>query len=459
MNLKALIALIVAAAVAIAITATLVKKDSATWQTAEVGGLLFENLPVNDVETIHITQGSESLTLNKQGDIWVVKERYNYPANFQDISQMVIKLSETKPLRVIEAGESQLGRLNLLATDQAQGGGTLLEMKGVNDKTLVSLLLGKPYVRQSEAQKNPMMGMSGDIPEGRYVLMGGSPPVYLIDEPFDNVAPVPTAWLNKDFFKVEKLSSISVQFMGEAAPDWEFSRDAVGGDFKLKNPLPTENVDASKTRSLSSLFSYASFTDVLPLDSDPELTRLNIPTIAVIKTFDGFTYTIHIGKLTADETGRYLSFKVDAQLPTERTIAPNEKEEDKARLDAEFLREQERFQKKLAQEKKCEQWIYIVSTWTVENLLKNRVNWMSAADPNAVKAEETAVPEMLVSPSEDFEEDVFPPQEGDIEQDDPGEIDPEQPVNGEEIMILEDELVPPDDYYEVDDLEPMEPEE
>ena len=459
MNLKALIALIVAAAVAIAITATLVKKDSATWQTAEVGGLLFENLPVNDVETIHITQGSESLTLNKQGDIWVVKERYNYPANFQDISQMVIKLSETKPLRVIEAGESQLGRLNLLATDQAQGGGTLLEMKGVNDKTLVSLLLGKPYVRQSEAQKNPMMGMSGDIPEGRYVLMGGSPPVYLIDEPFDNVAPVPTAWLNKDFFKVEKLSSISVQFMGEAAPDWEFSRDAVGGDFKLKNPLSSENADASKTRSLSSLFSYASFTDVLPLDSDPELTRLNIPTIAVIKTFDGFTYTIHIGKLTADETGRYLSFKVDAQLPTERTIAPNEKEEDKVRLDAEFLREQERLQKKLAQEKKCEQWIYIVSTWTVENLLKNRVDWMSAADPNAVKAEETAVPEMLVSPIEDFEEDVFPPQEGDIEQDAPGEIDPEQPVNGEEIMILEDELVPPDDYYEVDDLEPMEPEE
>jgi len=459
MNLKALIALIVAAAVAIAITATLVKKDSATWQTAEVGGLLFENLPVNDVETIHITQGSESLTLNKQGDIWVVKERYNYPANFQDISQMVIKLSETKPLRVIEAGESQLGRLNLLATDQAQGGGTLLEMKGVNDKTLVSLLLGKPYVRQSEAQKNPMMGMSGDIPEGRYVLMGGSPPVYLIDEPFDNVAPVPTAWLNKDFFKVEKLSSISVQFMGEAAPDWEFSRDAVGGDFKLNNPLPTENVDASKTRSLSSLFSYASFTDVLPLDSAPELTRLNIPTIAVIKTFDGFTYTIHIGKLTADETGRYLSFKVDAQLPNQRTIAPDEKEEDKARLDAEFLKELDRLQKKLAQEKKCEQWIYIVSTWTVENLLKNRVNWMAAADPNAVKAEETAVPEMLVSPIEDGEEDVAPPQEGDIEQNEPAAPDPNQPANGEEIVVVEDELVPPDDYYEVDDLEPMEPEE
>ena len=70
MNLKALIALIAVAAVAIAITATLVKKDSASWQTAEVGGLLIENLQVYDVETIHITQGSESLTLNKQEGIW-----------------------------------------------------------------------------------------------------------------------------------------------------------------------------------------------------------------------------------------------------------------------------------------------------------------------------------------------------------------------------------------------------
>lgn len=459
MNLKALIALIAVAAVAIAITATLVKKDSASWQTAEVGGLLFENLPVNDVETIHITQGSESLTLNKQEGIWVVKERYNYPANFQDIGQLVIKLSEVKPLRVIEAGESQLGRLNLLASDQAQGGGTLLEMKGVNDKTLVSMLLGKPYVRQSEAQKNPMMGMSGDIPEGRYVLMGGTPPVYLIGEPFDNVAPAPTAWLNKDFFKVEKLSSVSVQFMGESAPDWEFSRDAVGSDFKLKNPLPTENVDASKTRSFSSLFSYASFTDVLPLDSDPELTRLNIPTIAVIKTFDGFTYTIHIGKLTSDESGRYLTLKVDAQLPTERTITPDEKEEDKARLDAEFVKELDRLQKKLAQEKKCEQWIYLVSTWTVENLLKNRVDWMAATDPNAVKTEETVIPEMLASPSEDIEEDVEPLQDGDIEQGEPAELNPDHLENEEEIVVLEDELVPPDDYYEEDDQDPAEPEE
>ncbi|MDI9400837.1 MAG: DUF4340 domain-containing protein [Limisphaerales bacterium] len=464
MNLKALIGLIVAAAVAIAITASLMKKDSASWQTAEVGGLLFEDLPVNDVEQIHITQGSENLTLNKQNDIWVVKERYNYPASFQDISQLVIRLSETKPLRVIEAGQSQLGRLSLLPPQEDQGGGTLLEMKGAKDKLLLSLLLGKPYVRQSEAQKNPMMGMYGDMPEGRYVLLGNTPPVYLIDEPFESVEPNPTAWLNKDFFKVERLSSVSVQFMGESAPDWEFSRETISSDFELKGALPTENADASKTRSLSSVFSYASFNDVLPLSTDPDITRLNLPTIVVIKTFDGFTYTIHIGKLTADESERYLSVKVDAQLQSERIVPADEKEEDKARLDAEFQRELERLQKKLVQEKKCEEWIYLVSTWSVENLLKNRVDWMSAEEPGAEEPQEASIPELLASPEDFYQEEDYlheddyeyeEPAELEPEYEEPGELDPYQPIEGEEIIILEDELVPPDDYYEEDNLEPL----
>ena len=53
MNLKTLIALIVAAAVAIAVAFTVTKKDSASWKTVEAGGLIFEDMPVNDVDQIN----------------------------------------------------------------------------------------------------------------------------------------------------------------------------------------------------------------------------------------------------------------------------------------------------------------------------------------------------------------------------------------------------------------------
>lgn len=450
MNLKTLIALIVAAAVAIAVAFTVTKKDSASWKTVEAGGLIFEDMPVNDVDQINIARGEDSLTLMKQDGIWVVKERSNYPASFENISDLVLKLSELKPLRVVEAGKSQFGRLSLLPSGTAENGGTQLDVKNQSGKLVASLLLGKEFMRQSESQRNPMMG--GGMPEGRYILVGGEAPVYLVAETFNNVNTDASSWLNRDFFKVEKLSSISVQFTGEAAPDWEFTRESATGDFKLTNAGANENVDPSKIRSLSSVFSYASFTDVMPGDTDPAETRLNAPTVAVLKTFDGFTYTINIGRLTGDESGRYLSMKVDANLPTERTAAADEKEEDKARLDKEFQANLERLQKKLAKEKEFENWVYIVSTWTVENLLKNRVNWMKEESVNAPAAAqelppappESEIPVMLERPEEDV-----PPAPAPEVLDEIGEED--------DVVILEDELNPPPGE-DGGDEEPLEPE-
>ncbi|MBO7391149.1 MAG: DUF4340 domain-containing protein [Verrucomicrobia bacterium] len=451
MNLKTLIALIVAAAVAILVAFTVTKKDSASWKTVEAGGLIFEDMPVNDVDQINIARGEDSLTLMKQDGIWVVKERSNYPASFENISDLVLKLSELKPLRVVEAGKSQFSRLSLLPSSSEENGGTQLDVKNQSGKLVASLLLGKEFMRQSESQRNPMMG--GGMPEGRYILVGGEAPVYLVAETFNNVNTDASSWLNRDFFKVEKLSSISVQFTGEAAPDWEFTRESATGDFKLTNAGANENVDPSKIRSLSSVFSYASFTDVMPGDTDPAETRLNAPTVAVLKTFDGFTYTINIGRLTGDESGRYLSMKVDADLPTERTAAADEKEEDKARLDKEFQANLERLQKKLAKEKEFENWVYIVSTWTVENLLKNRVNWMKEESANAPAAAqelppappESEIPVMLERP----EEDVPPAPPAPEVLDEIGE--------GDDVVVLEDELNPPPGE-DGGDEEPLEPE-
>lgn len=454
MNLKTFIALIVAAAVAVIVAVIMTNKDSESWQTVEVGGLLFENLPVNDIEKITVKKGDDSLTLNKDNNVWVVANRFNYPASFQAISDLAIKLSELKPLRVVEASSNQLSRLSLLPYTEAENSGTLLEMTGKGDKKIVSLLLGKEFVRQAEAQRSPMMG-GGEIPEGRYIIVENKPPVYLIAETLETVASTdPKPWLSKDFIKVEKLSSVSVQFMGEPAPDWEFTRESASDTFKLTNQQPTENVDSSKTRSLSSVFTYASFIDVLPADTDPNVTRLNNPTIAILKTLDGFTYTLNIGRLTSDETGRYLAVKVDANLPTARTPKEDEKAEDKARLDADFQKNLEHLQKKLAQEKQAESWIYIVSTWTVDNLLKNRVDWMKAEDPNA--PQETAVqpqeqdetiPAMLERPADELEQpegDDIQPEPANDENGMEEEPEPAEPTGNEDVIIIEDELPPPD---------------
>jgi len=63
---------------------------------------------------------------------------------------------------------------------------------------------------------------------------------------------------------------------------------------------------------------------------------------------------------------------VTAQIPKERTPGKDEKPEEKTKLDKEFKEKQKKFEDKLSQEQSYGKWIYLVSNWTVDSLLKER---------------------------------------------------------------------------------------
>jgi hypothetical protein len=93
-----------------------------------------------------------------------------------------------------------------------------------------------------------------------------------------------------------------------------------------------------------------------------------------IETFDNFAYTVKVGQKTNDVYA--LSVAVTADLPKERPPGKDEKAEDKEKLDKEFKEKQKKLEEKLAQEKLYENWVYLVSSWTVDPLLKERSQLM-----------------------------------------------------------------------------------
>jgi hypothetical protein len=81
---------------------------------------------------------------------------------------------------------------------------------------------------------------------------------------------------------------------------------------------------------------------------------------------------------------------VTAQIPKERTPGKDEKAEDKARLDKEFKEKQKKFEDKLSQEKSFEKWVYLVSNWTVDSLLKERAQLLVEKKEEPKKDEKPA---------------------------------------------------------------------
>jgi len=347
------------------------KRQSASWDTgnAAIGKKLLGDFPVNDVSHIVLKQGTNEVNLAKKDELWRVRERNDYPANYSEITDFILKAKDLKVVQTDKVGPSQLPRYGLV-TGSASNAAMTVELKGQADKSIRTLLLGKKHMKKSD-RPSPYGGEMGEEgwPDGRYVKTGtDSENVVLISEALDNIKPQPENWLNKEFFKVEKVKSIAVAFPA-ATNSWKLSRETEAAEWKLADAKPSEQLDASKASNVANPLSSPSFVDVVT-KSKPEELGLDKPTVATIDTFDNFTYTIKLGQKTNDNFP--LTVAVAAQLPKERTLGKDEKPEDKDKLDKDFKEQQKKLEEKLAQEKSFEKWIYLVSNWTVDPLVKER---------------------------------------------------------------------------------------
>jgi hypothetical protein len=345
------------------------RNQNASWKggNADIGKKLLDDLPVNDVAQIAITQGTNQLNLVKKDDLWRVQERHDYPASYSQIRDFLLKAQGLKAVQSEIVGPSQLAALRLAPPGQGTNSALVVAFKGPSGNLIKTLLLGKPHLKKS-GEPSEFGGEDLGWPDGRYVRSGDSQTVAVVSDPLENIEPKPGAWLDKDFIRVEKAKSVEVDFP-EATNSWKVTRDAESGAWKLADAKPGEQLDAAKTSSLSYALSSPSFTDVLP-GAKLEGSGTNPPTLVKIDTFDHFTYTVGVGRKINEEYP--VTVAVAAEIPKERAAGKDEKPPDKATLDKEFKDDKQKLEDKLKQERNCENWTYLVSSWTMDPLLKER---------------------------------------------------------------------------------------
>jgi len=361
----------------------LYRNDQSSWQGGgqSLGKKLFADLPVNDISSITIRSGSNEVVIARVDNLWRVSQRGNYPANFSEISDFLVKAADLKSVQTEEVGPSQLWRFGLLAPGSGSNTATLVEFRDATGKSLNTLLLGKKHLRKAQPP-SPMEDMGGDsgYPDGRYVMTGGAgKPVALISDALANLEPNPAKWLNMEFFRIEKPRTISVTFP-DATNSWKLVRANESTEWVLADTKPGETLDVSKVSGVTSPFGSSSFADVLTTDTK-EATGLTQPAVVTVETFENLTYKVNVGAKTNEN--QFLTLTLTADLPKERTPGKDEKAEDKTRLNKEFADVQKKLQDKLTKEKAFEKWVYVVPSWTVDSVLKERSQLLAEKKPEA----------------------------------------------------------------------------
>src|SRR5262245_14814311 len=152
MNRKQFIILLLALAVISTAGLLVLNRHKQSWSVreAKVGEKLLPNFRPNEVAAIHIKSALDLNIENKDG-VWRVRERGNYPANYEHIKNLLIRIKDIKVVQSDDIGPSQRPRIELAEPGTGTGSGTLIEFRDAQGNVLDSLLVGKRHMRAETA--------------------------------------------------------------------------------------------------------------------------------------------------------------------------------------------------------------------------------------------------------------------------------------------------------------------
>lgn len=364
------------------------KHQEANFNTAARAGVKFRDTLIpgfkpEAVRRFSIKDGKNSVTVNISDDLKqaVVVERGGYPASLEKLTSTLVELRDQKISSKGEIRKGAWAKNNLKAPgDGAEGIGTQVELKDGADKALATLVLGSNTEIGGLANPNPMQGSSQRLVR---TLEDGET-VWQVSNTFFDLEAKPENWVDKAFIDVQKIKEIAVTAL-KADDSWTIKRDKdTDTDFTLVTTQTAEKLDNTKI-SAGSLLSTASFNDVNGKDKAAELLKDAVK--VKITTFDGFTYDVQATKQSKDGSDKYfMSVNVSADIPKARAPVKDEKEEDKKKADEAFNADKKAKEDKLAKEQKFAGWVYEVSEYIVNNLLKKRSEIVKVDPPPAKPA-------------------------------------------------------------------------
>ncbi len=338
-----------------------------------IGKKLLPELAVNAVDEIIIATTAQTARVARVDSAWVLPDRYGYPANFETIRGLMLKLADLKIGQAFKAGDRQRATMEL--TPEAA---TTLTLKA-GGNTLVELRLGTN--RQAASADAMPYGMGG-MTDGRYLAITDDPMVYLVGDSLFEAVTEAKSWIDTALLDIstEEVTAITLT----NPEDGSFSL-VKGADGKLAFETPEEGkpFDDAKTWSLTGVLSYLTLQDVADPAGNDESLGFTAPRTFSVATMNGTQYTLRVSDPIEGSDERHVRITVAFTPPTATDEATTN--ETTAAATAEANRETEAAAKAL--HAKLSPWTFRIAGHKAGTLVSTRESLVKQPEPPAAAAE------------------------------------------------------------------------
>lgn len=275
----------------------------------KMGDKLFTELPVNAVAAVTIADLENTVTLVRGDKVWQVESRNGYPADFDELRDMVVKLSRLKIGRRFSGSPESLKRLSLMppSASDTSATGKQVTLKDASGKILADVIFGQ--TRQTDD------GGSG----GQYLKKADADTVFLVDGNFRFLKADPAQWLKKEILniKAEDVSSVTCYNEGGRTPVYTLSRPEKGEPARMAPVPPERTADSAKIDQVFDALSPLTLDDVRMGDGEPPQADAG-RTRLVYRLFDGRQISI-FPEFDGKES---YTVRVAADAPAEQADTP-----------------------------------------------------------------------------------------------------------------------------------------
>lgn len=282
---------------------------------------------LNDIASIDITSGVETLKLRHDGGQWVLPDKGGYPAKFETVKSLLVGLADLQPRERKTANPELYDRLGL--ADPGEGSESLGVKLGAADGSAVADLVLGSQVNQGSTQQ-------------RYVRAVGDPQTWLaegrIDAPTD-----PNRWLDTSITQIprDRITRVTItQPDGRAV---SIAREQGGTDFTLETPVPEGRTpkSAGQIGAPAGALAGLRFDDVHQGDQPPADMNATDPVVTVFETTDDLRITVRSwqadGKTWATLHAEAIAKPAETksgETKSEETKSEETKAEDASKADA-----------------------------------------------------------------------------------------------------------------------------
>jgi len=396
--MKKLPLMLIAAAMLVGLAALMSHRERTRGRPApELGQRLVPGfasvLAGGSIQTIAISRGETTSTLELGENGWTVREQFGYPADFARLQRLLPTLGEVKIGQVLAAGA---------ALDPAET--TIVQWLDASGKVIGGVRLGQ--TRQAPAREDQPYGAPAG---GRFVSREGDAKVYLVGDALTEFDADPKSWVDKQLLSVAATDVETVRIEHADGETVELAKN--GGDLTLLGLADSEEFDASKRYGVGGALSYLRFSDVADPALADDVTGLATATVYRATTSRGQSFEARIGASPDGSTERYARFAVTLAPAVPEEVAEEEDEAAKAAREARASERAALEQSTAELNAKLSGWTFLVGSYNADNmtlrraaLVKEKVAETSPAE-DAAAAQDAPDSEAAAEPAAAAEEE------------------------------------------------------